>query len=74
MHESDAIEEISKILKVTVLPYRLSVNSNLPYLAAMSDGLIDKDSIIEMKCPSSWNTLTPKEDIKIRKIAFWKIN
>ena len=43
MHEKDAIQEISKILKVTVLPCRLFIDSDLSYLAPMPDGLIDED-------------------------------
>jgi hypothetical protein len=47
----------------------LFTHKNKPYLAASLDGLIDKDGILEIKCPSSIKKYTPEEAIEKKKLS-----
>jgi len=44
-----------------------------PYLGASPDGLVDNDTIVELKCPFSAKDMTPEEGILAGKIKCWKI-
>jgi hypothetical protein len=44
------------------------VDLNLSFLAASPDGLIGNDILVEIKCPASVKTLSPKEGITLKKI------
>lgn len=62
--------QILKKRHLVVIPCGLFVDEVIPYLGASPDGLIDSDSIIEVKCPSSASSLTPIEAIRSKKITF----
>lgn len=48
----------------------LFVDPELPFLAASPDGLIEKDSIIEIKCPFSIRESTPENAFIENKIKY----
>lgn len=41
-----------------------------PYLAASPDGLIEDNSIIEIKCPSTIKECTPEEAVNCKKLKY----
>lgn len=72
-HERDALDELNK-LNIKVKPCGLFIDEDFPLLAATTDGLIEDDGILEIKCPSSCSNLSPEEGIKSRKITVWTID
>lgn len=59
--EPIAIESVEKKLCIKIKRSGLLIDNDYPYLAASPDGLIDDTGMIEVKCPSSAQTFTPKE-------------
>ena len=51
MYENEAREQFILITGLNVVKCGLIMLENYHFLAASPDGLIDKDSIIEIKCP-----------------------
>ena len=45
----------------------------LSYLGATPDGIIDEYGIVEIKCPSSCQQLSPEEAIISRTFNFWTL-
>ena len=50
-YENEAREQFILITGLNVVKCGLIMLENYPFLAASPDGLIDKDSLIEIKCP-----------------------
>ncbi|KAL4119848.1 hypothetical protein QTP88_012612 [Uroleucon formosanum] len=75
-HEEVAKEQLANILGVNIEPSGLFVDSEQFYLAASPDGLIGDDGLMEIKCPSSAKSVSPKEAIenKIIKCCVLKNN
>jgi len=71
--EELAKEELEKILEQKVEVEGLFVDSNLPFLAASPDDLIENNAIVEIKCPASAKAITPEEGIFSKKIKYCKI-
>lgn len=46
------------------------MDKNCPFLAASPDGLINNDSIVEIKCPASIKNYTPEEGYENKKLSF----
>lgn len=67
-HEDMAKEELEKIIGKKIENAGLFVDANLQFLAASPDGLIDNDSLVEIKCPASAKSFTPEEGILMKKI------
>ncbi|KAJ8881580.1 hypothetical protein PR048_018064 [Dryococelus australis] len=44
-----------------------------PYLGAMPDGLVNNNEIVEIKCPSAAEDLTPEGAVLSRKNTFWTL-
>lgn len=42
-------------------------------MAASPDGLIDKDGIVEIKCPASIKDMTPEEAFENKKLNFMSL-
>ncbi|KAL4084608.1 hypothetical protein QTP88_027539 [Uroleucon formosanum] len=63
-HEEVAKEQLANILGVNIEPSGLFVDSEQFYLAASPDGLIGDDGLMEIKCPSSAKSVSPKEAIE----------
>ncbi|XP_050064899.1 uncharacterized protein LOC126553828 [Aphis gossypii] len=73
-NEEIALRAIEKVLNINIIKCGIFVDSENPYLGATPDGLIGGDGIVEVKCPSSAEYLTPEEGIKQKKITFWTLN
>ncbi|KAJ8896681.1 hypothetical protein PR048_002026 [Dryococelus australis] len=59
-----ATEQLSKELGKCIKPAGLFVDKDMPWLAATPNGLIDHDSIIEVKCTFAAAQLTPESAIR----------
>ncbi|KAJ8888092.1 hypothetical protein PR048_007579 [Dryococelus australis] len=68
--ESIATGQLSKELGMRIKPAGLFVDKGMPWLAAMPDGLIDHDSIIEVMCPFAAAQLTLESAMRQNKIKF----
>lgn len=67
-HENIAKEKLENLLKQKIEVAGLFVDLNLPFLAPSPDGLIENNSLVEIKCPASAKILTPEEGILMKKI------
>lgn len=67
--EPIAIESLEALLGKKVREAGLFVDEKLPWLAATPDGLIDEDTIVEVKCPATAENLTPHAAITEKKIT-----
>lgn len=72
-NEENAKSALSELINKTIMPSGLIINKDLPFLAASPDGLIDEDSIVDIKCPMSAKDLTPEEGMSTNKIKCCKI-
>lgn len=66
--EDEAVKEFSNETGLCVVKCGLFVDKNKSFLAASPDGLINEDSIIEVKCPYKIAEITPTEGIEMKKI------
>lgn len=57
-----------------IVPCGLFVDKNVPFLAASPDGLVDNNSIVEIKCPASIKDYTPEEAYEMNKLKFMTHN
>lgn len=64
--------QLEKEQDIKISECGLFIDAEFPFLGATPDGLIDKDGIVEIKCPSSAAEITPEEAIKSKKITAWK--
>ena len=71
LHEQDALMHLKEHLNIKVQSCGLFINTELPYLGATPDGLIDEDGLVEIKCPSSCAEMTPEDCIKAKKFSFF---
>lgn len=55
------------------MPCGLFVDKKLTFLAASPDGLIDNNSLIEIKCPASIKDYTPQEAFENKKLKFMNL-
>ena len=63
-YESVAVEKYEKMYGITTQPCGLFVSQEYPMLAASPDGVVDKDTLLEVKCPyGSINKLTNPENV-----------
>lgn len=72
-HERIAITEFEQATGLTVQDCGLFVSTKHCYLGASPDGLIGQNGIIEVKCPRSCSTKTPREGIESNTIKFASI-
>lgn len=61
---------MEKKLGVNILSCGLFVDKKSTFLAASPDGLIDNNSIVEIKCPASIKDFTPQEAFENKKLSF----
>ena len=66
--------QLEKILGAKISECGLFIDTKNYFLGATPDGLIGKDTLVEIKCPLSAANITPEEGIRLRKITLWKIN
>lgn len=67
-HDEMALQEVANHVgcgKIWVF-----IDRNHPYLGASTNGLIDDNLLVEIKCPSSAKDMSPGEAIKKRKVTF----
>ncbi|XP_022172699.1 uncharacterized protein LOC111035404 isoform X1 [Myzus persicae] len=75
MMETVAKKKFEEIFKLAIKPVGLCVDKNDPYIAGSPDGLIEDDSIIEIKCPFSAITeVNMLEAVKSGKVSFCQID
>jgi len=63
-NEETARQEVAIELGVTIKKCGLFICKESPFLGATPDGLINDDSIVEIKCPASAKDMAPDEAIK----------
>ena len=69
-----AKDAFKKVTGLQIRPCGLFVDQNLNFLAASPDGLIENDTIVEIKCPSSIKNTTPQDAAKMKMIKYLVIN
>jgi len=62
-HEEIARKSIENMLNLTIKRCGLFIDSEIPFLGASSDGLIEEDGIVEIKCLFAARFLTPEDAI-----------
>ncbi|KAF4522566.1 hypothetical protein B566_EDAN012857 [Ephemera danica] len=66
--EEEARGELAKQLGVDIEKCGLSIDPDIPYLAASPDGKIESDGLVEIKCPSVARDMTIQEGVQAKKI------
>lgn len=69
-NEPLAKESLEIKLGVNILSCGLFVDKKSTFLAASPDGLIENNSIVEIKCPASIKDFTPQEAFENKKLNF----
>lgn len=72
-NEETARAELEAEVGKTISKCGLFIDHEVPFLGASPDGLINDDTVVEIKCPSSAKELTPDEAIIKRKFTFWTV-
>ncbi|XP_076681864.1 uncharacterized protein LOC143375984 [Andrena cerasifolii] len=62
--EANSLRQLEEELGIDILSCGLFIDATVPHLGATSDGLMDDDTIIEVKCPDSAKDLSPAEAIE----------
>jgi hypothetical protein len=62
-----AKEQLQKVIGKNIKNAGLIVDHSLSFLAASLDGLVDNASV-EIKCPPSAKSMSPKDGISTKKI------
>lgn len=70
IHETFAVKEFEDMYGLKVTKCGLFVDPVHFYLGASPDGIIDDESIMEVKCPASIQSMSPEEGIIAGKINF----
>lgn len=73
-HELTARLALEKLLDVKIDECGLFIDKKHYFLGATPDGLIENDTLVELKCPFSAADLTLEDGIRQKKITFWKVN
>ncbi|XP_029054467.1 uncharacterized protein LOC114881772 [Osmia bicornis bicornis] len=63
-NKANASRLLEKELGIDILPCGFFINAVVPYLDATPDGLVDDDTIVEVKCPKSAKDSSPAEAIQ----------
>ncbi|XP_034194815.1 uncharacterized protein LOC117611036 [Osmia lignaria lignaria] len=63
-NEANALRQLETELGIHILPCGLFIDAIVPYLGAIPDGLVNYDTIVEVKCSESAKDLSPAEAIK----------
>lgn len=67
-NEAMAKTQLEEKLMKKIQPAGLFVDINVPFFAASPDGIIDDDSLVEIKCPASAKDFTPEDAIINKEI------
>lgn len=71
-NEELAKKQLEKEINVKVKPCGLFIDKEQPYLGASPDGVIDEDTIVEIKCPITAYKIGLEKAIADKKIPFYK--
>ncbi|KAK4882827.1 hypothetical protein RN001_006146 [Aquatica leii] len=72
--ESKAIEEFEKIYKLEVVKCGLMIDEEMPFLACSPDGLVQNDSVIEIKSSLKSGEHDPLEACRLNLIDYCVLN
>ena len=72
-NEVIAKEQLEDLLKTKIQSAGLIVDKNIPFIAASPDGILDDESLVEIKCPASAKELAPEDAIQSNKIKYCSI-
>lgn len=72
-NESTARKQLAKKLDVQIEECGLFIDPDVSFLGATPDGLIDNETIVEIKCPISARDERPLDVIKSKKGNLWTI-
>ncbi|XP_060846320.1 uncharacterized protein LOC132925982 [Rhopalosiphum padi] len=72
-NEVIAKEQLEDLLKTKIQSAGLVVDKNIPFIAASPDGILDDESLVEIKCPASAKELAPEDAIQSKKIKYCSI-
>ncbi|XP_053984288.1 uncharacterized protein LOC128879304 [Hylaeus volcanicus] len=61
---ANALRQLEDELGIHIRPCGLFIDAVVPYLSATPDGIVDDDTIVEVKCPESAKDLSPAEAIQ----------
>ncbi|XP_053976428.1 uncharacterized protein LOC128875103 [Hylaeus volcanicus] len=63
-NEANALRQLEDELGIHIRPCGLFIDAIVPYLGATPDGIVDDDTIVEVKCLESVKDLSPAEAIQ----------
>ncbi|XP_046142603.1 uncharacterized protein LOC123988021 [Osmia bicornis bicornis] len=63
-NEANALRQLEDELGIHIRSCGLFIDAVVPYLRATPDGIVDDDTIVEVKCPESAKDLSPAETIE----------
>lgn len=69
-HEEDAVLESQNHTNLKVMKCGLFIDETYPFLGASPDGLVENDSLLEVKWPFSCSKLIPEEGLMQKKLKF----
>ncbi|XP_050521664.1 uncharacterized protein LOC126894583 [Daktulosphaira vitifoliae] len=72
--EQKAKELFEKKMGIQIIQCGIFIDENLNFLAAQPDGLVEKDGIVEIKCPFNAKEMTPENAIKHKVIKYVHYN
>lgn len=70
-YEPAALEPLSAVLKKNIIHCGIFLHPKFHHLGATPDGLIGKDTLVEVKCPYSARAKKIAESISAGEIPFW---
>lgn len=73
-NEEKALRQLEAQENIRVNPCGLFIDEEYHYLGATPDGVIDNDTIVEVKCPLSAYEKDIKEVVRNKKLPFYKLN
>ncbi|KAL4717055.1 hypothetical protein ACJJTC_016942 [Scirpophaga incertulas] len=73
-NEQKALIQLENQENIQISPCGLYIDEEYHFLGATPDGLIDNDTIVELKCPLSAYEKDLKEVVKNKKFPFYKIS
>ncbi|CAK1589570.1 unnamed protein product [Parnassius mnemosyne] len=70
-YEKKALQQLSTQEALDIRPCGLYIDPEIPYLGATPDGIIDEETIVEVKCPITAFKTGLEEAITKKKVNFW---
>ncbi|XP_072400501.1 uncharacterized protein [Diabrotica undecimpunctata] len=73
IHESFAIEAFESKMNCKIIKCGLFIDEEHCFLGASPDGLVGDDALIEIKCPPSIKSMTPKAAVEKKKLPYLQV-